>query len=331
MASNATFRCPPPDGELEQGEPPTFSVIIPAYQAADTIGEAIESALGQTRPPLEIVVCDDGSTDGLESALEPFGEQIVVLHRQHRGAGAARNEALRAATGDFVALLDADDVFAPERLELLGELAGARTDLDILSTDAYFEVDGRVTGRFHELNAFAVENQRRSIVERCFIVGGAVRRSHSLDVGGFDESPDIAPAEDWDLLIRLILDGSRAGLVELPLLHYRKHPGAMTANRQRALRSRVAVLEKTARHPQLTPAERQLVERLRIAANARSALLEAEALAAGRRRGFRRQLFRIAADEGLPRSVRLKIAVLAITSSFPVPVSRRRATEPSDA
>src|SRR5881397_737144 len=159
----------PPERPAEPGPPPSFSVIIAAYQAAHTIGEAVESALEQTSPPHEVIVCDDGSTDDLAGTLTPYGGRIVLLRKENGGAASARNVALRAASGEFVAQLDSDDAFLPTRLEALGELAGARPDLDILATDANFEVDGHVVGRFYGSQPFPIEHQRTAIFDRCFV------------------------------------------------------------------------------------------------------------------------------------------------------------------
>ena len=99
------FLAPPPERPAEPGPPPSFSVIIAAYQAAHTIGEAVESALEQTSPPHEVIVCDDGSTDDLAGTLTPYGGRIVLLRKENGGAASARNVALRAASGEFVAQL----------------------------------------------------------------------------------------------------------------------------------------------------------------------------------------------------------------------------------
>ena len=220
---------PIPARPLEPGPVPSFSVIIAAYQAAATIGEAVDSALSQTLPPVEVIVCDDGSTDDLEAALAQYRERITVLRQENRGAAAARNAASRAARGDFVAILDADDVYMPERLEALGALAAARPDLDILSTDTYFEVEGELAGRFNDQrHPFAIADQRTEILRRCFILyNAAVRRERLLELGGFDET--LAQAEDWELWIRLILAGSRAGTVDEPLARYRMTPDSLTS------------------------------------------------------------------------------------------------------
>ena len=150
---SGSFHTPPPPPGLERGHVPSFSVLIPAYQAERFVVAAVESALAQTRPPLEVIVCDDGSTDGTREALEPYRDRIVYLRKENGGEGSAKNAAARAASGDFVVLLDADDTYLPERLEALGQLAAARPDLDLVTTDAFIEVDGeaarRVYARLH--------------------------------------------------------------------------------------------------------------------------------------------------------------------------------------
>src|SRR5437764_1122040 len=208
----------PPDGSAAPGPAPTFSIIIAAYQVADVIGEALESAFTQTVPPVEVVVCDDGSTDDLAAALRPYRDRIALVHNEtNRGEAAAKNAAARAASAEFVAILDADDIYLPDRLEALGELATARPDLDILTSDAYLELNGvRIRRCYGPDWTFEVRDQRRAILERNFIFGlAAVRRDRMLAAGGFDEQ--IRWTTDWGLWIRLILEGSKAGAVDEPL------------------------------------------------------------------------------------------------------------------
>lgn len=247
---------PPPEGEIGIGDLPTFSVIIAAYQAAHLVGDAVSSALAQTRPAHEVIVCDDGSTDDIEGALEPYRDRIILIRQENRGEAAAKNAATRAASGDFVAVLDADDMYLPERLEAIAELAAARPDLDILTTDAYLELDGEVLRRCYTAAfRFVSDDQRRGILEDNFILGQvAVRRERLLEVGGFDES--IFWATDWDCWLRLILDGSSAGLVAEPLARYRVQTGSLSSQRARMFAGRVATLEKALARPDLTPHER---------------------------------------------------------------------------
>ena len=250
------FHAPTPTRPIETVPVPTFSIVIPTYNAAGTVAGAVESALSQTLAA-EVIVCDDGSTDDLEAALAPYLDAIRVLRKHNGGGASALNAAARAATSDFIAILDADDVYSARRIEALGELAAARPDLDIVTTDAYLESNNQIVGRFHRATPFAVEDQRVGIMRSCFIGGWpAVRRERVL-ADGWDESFRIG--YDWDHWLRLILDGARAGLVDEPLMSYRLH-GNLTGNRVESLRERVRLLENALVHPTLTRRERRVLD-----------------------------------------------------------------------
>src|SRR3954452_14945140 len=103
-------------------ERPTISVVIPAYEAAGTIAEAVESALSQEPPPDEVIVADDGSTDPLQEGLEPYRDRVALPRLPHAGGAAARNAACGRASGDFVLFLDADDLLLPGKLAALAGL-----------------------------------------------------------------------------------------------------------------------------------------------------------------------------------------------------------------
>src|SRR5215212_11526906 len=96
---------------------PLVSVVIPTYNRRRLVVEAVESALAQTYRPLEILVVDDGSTDGTEAELHRFGSAVRYLKQPNQGAAAARNRGIRAATGELVAFLDSDDLWAPAKIE----------------------------------------------------------------------------------------------------------------------------------------------------------------------------------------------------------------------
>ena len=139
-AAGPPYFAPPAKGPItERLHAPSFSVLIPCYQAADTVGSAVASVLSQTSAPHEVIVCDDGSSDALAEALEPYLDHIVVLHQENRGVAAARNLGLARASGEFVAVCDADDIYLPTMLEELSALATARGDLEILCSDALLE------------------------------------------------------------------------------------------------------------------------------------------------------------------------------------------------
>jgi glycosyltransferase involved in cell wall biosynthesis len=111
----------------------SITVIIPVYQGAGTIAHAVRSVLDQTRPPDEILIVDDGSTDDLAGALRPFGSSITLILQPNGGAGSARNTGMERARGDFIAFLDADDYWAPTKLERQLEVFRADPTLGIVS------------------------------------------------------------------------------------------------------------------------------------------------------------------------------------------------------
>ncbi len=222
---------------------------------------------------------------------------MELIHQEHAGVSAARNALLRAASGDFVVPLDADDVYRPTRLQRLAELAAARPDLDILSTDADFVVEGRVVRRFGEAVPFATESQVEAILDRCFMICPAMRRERLLAVGGYDEA--LGTAEDWDVCIRLIVAGARAGQVDEPLLEYRLRSTSLTASRGETLAQRVRVLAKAADSPGLSAGER---------AAARAALSRARSRALQR-------IAREAVEAGGPSARRRLLAVARSTDA----------------
>ncbi len=96
--------------------PLSIAAIIPTYNYAHGINQAIASALNQTLPPVEIIVVDDGSTDGTRNILDAYGSRIKYLYQQNRGASAARNAGVLAANCEWVAFLDHDDEWYPTKL-----------------------------------------------------------------------------------------------------------------------------------------------------------------------------------------------------------------------
>ena len=152
---------------------------------------------------------------------------------------------------------------SPSFWRRLAHLSAARPDLDILTTDARFVVDGRSDGTFYEKNAFPIDDQRMAMLCGCFITTKtAVRRSRLLEVGGFDAR--LKHGEDWECWLRLVLSGSRVGLVDAPLSRYHLHEGQMSARRGESLRGRLNIMTSMRTSPELTDAERsRLAEPLR--------------------------------------------------------------------
>jgi glycosyltransferase involved in cell wall biosynthesis len=320
-----SFLAPASKRPVEPGPPPTFSVIVAAYQVADLIGDALDSVRQQTVAPLEVIVCDDGSTDDLQETLRPYGDEIVLIRKQHAGEASAKNAAARAASGDFVVILDADDVYLPRRLEALTALARARPDLDVLTTDAHLVVHGRrVRRNYGPRWRFEVVDQRRAILERNFIFGhAAVRRKRLLEHGGFDEA--ILWTTDWDLWLRLILDGSLAGMVDEPLALYRLRQTSLTARRRELALGKIATLEKAERNAALRPEERPVVAGALAGYRRELGLIDLRnALLAGDP-GVRRAAVELVAARGFSGKSRLEAGAIAFAPKPFAALLRRRA------
>ena len=308
-------------------ERPSLSVIIAAYEAADVVADAVESALAQTAPPHDVVVCDDGSTDDVEGALRRFGSAVRLVRQANGGEAAAKNTAARAAGGEYVVVLDADDVFLPERLEAIGDVLAARPDLDVLTTDGWVELEGETVRRvYHDGFRFPVAGQRREILRGNFVFGlAAVRRSRLLEAGGFD--PAIRHTTDWDLWLRLVHDGSLIGCIETPLARYRLRSGSLSSQRARMLEGRLQTLAKARAALPLSPDERAALDEAAAALSSRLAReLAVEALRDDAP-GARRLAARAAVSPGQVPLTRLKM--LAATAA-PRLVGRRLARRPRE-
>lgn len=287
---------PPPEPSEPKSGSPTFTIVIPAYQVAPYIAETVRSALEQTVAPHEVVVVDDGSTDGIDAALAPYIGRITLVRQPNRGPGAAKLAGARAATGDFVSLLDGDDYYLPERLEALTEAVCARPDLDIFVTNAYMELDGcRLRTVYDETWSFASDDQRGEILRRCFLLGhSAVRRSLLMSI----EEIDRHLIDDWFCWATLILRGARAGLVDQPLSCYRVRPGSLSTGQLALLRAGIETLDALEQQPSARPDDRTVLAETRERWRLDLALEEArEALRCGDGEA-RRLLAGIARDSG---------------------------------
>ena len=118
---------------------PKVSVVIPTYQHAHFVAQAISSVLSQTYCDLEVIVVDDGSTDDTQEIVAGFGEQIrVVQHEKNSGLSAARNTGIQLSRGEYVAFLDADDIWLPEKLEKQIPLFERDESVGLVSSDMFF-------------------------------------------------------------------------------------------------------------------------------------------------------------------------------------------------
>lgn len=227
---------------------PLVSVIVPAFDAEAHLAAAIDSALAQTYSPLEIVVVNDGSTDRTGEIARGFGDRIVCVEQENRGLAGARNAGLRAARGELVALLDADDAWLPERLERCVTVLVDRPEVGMVTTDAYVVegtvlTDRRYYGGYQRYPWPDDGAQLDEIAQRNFLFVSVVFRRDLLDqCGTFDES--LHRAEDYDLWTRFLLHGARAALVPEPLALYCVRPDSLSRARGAQWDAHLTILER---------------------------------------------------------------------------------------
>lgn len=209
---------------------PLVSVIVPAYQAQETLGAALSGALTQTYPRVEVVVCNDGSTDATDAIASAYGDLVRVVRQPNGGLPSARNAAIRAARGDLIALLDADDLWFPPHVQAAVQMLGRIPDgRGIVSCNSYYLTPYGTNPRrtvFARGYPIPADEQRMRILEGNFVsIPTLFPGALWDDLGGFDES--MRSLEDYDFWARAIFAGWR--------VHFQMHPHAMYRRSARSL------------------------------------------------------------------------------------------------
>jgi len=248
-------------------EQPLVSVAIPAYNAQATIAQTLDSLLAQTHRNLDIVVVDDGSTDGTWEVLQRYGDRVRAIRQTNAGIGAARNASVQAARGEFIALLDADDLCMPQRMAVQLRYLQTHPDILLCSSDfsafdetgtlgasycgVYYHrcnpAHGGVRARYpHEELFSPVEGESPvrvfwgqvddELEQGNFIHPPTVmfRREALQRAGGFD--PDIKIICEWEWFVRVARAGPVAHL-DVPLLNYRRSPTQISSDPRAAVDS----------------------------------------------------------------------------------------------
>jgi glycosyltransferase involved in cell wall biosynthesis len=278
-----------------------LSVVIPTWNRARLVGEAVESALGQEGADLEVIVVDDGSTDGTAEVIEQrFGKSVKLLRMATRsGVGAARNKGVCQATGDLLSFLDSDDLWLPGKLKAELDVLERFPDAEAIVSDSRFIVNGQFIGtsRFAENGALATTGGRnqwvddspwlwtipRNSVSTC---GITLCRRAVTKLGQPLFATDLHSCEDWELEVRLyqecrvvalpevwshvrwIDDGTRIG---------RACPGQPRSRRQEIglLRDQLTVIERSIHPGRLTADLRRALADVRCRISSELARLEA--------------------------------------------------------
>ena len=215
---------------------PTISVVIPVFNGEQWLREAIDSALNQTYPPLEIIVVDDGSADGSPEIASSYPPPVRVVRQENAGAAVTRNRGVEGSRGRLIAFLDADDWWEPTKLDRHAEVH-SRDDSVGLSFSAKvleFSDGRRVREDLPADMSHFVESDHFS-GRHCVVPSVAVgQRDLILQMGGFDSR--MFPCEDQDLFLRMMLAAKWAPIREPVTIMRRGHVSA-TTNLRRLLAS----------------------------------------------------------------------------------------------
>jgi glycosyltransferase involved in cell wall biosynthesis len=228
------------------------SVVIPTYNRAGLIRETLDSVLAQTHRDIEVLVVDDGSTDDTAAIIGAYGSLVRYLRQPNAGQAAARNNGTRAATGDFIAFVDDDDLWLPHKLERQLAALTARSDAEpyawvYCDAQVFDGVTGQPLHRFSQINPPHTGWVGAMLLQRDFIASPTplIRRDIFEHVGYFDESALLRRREDWDMWLRIAAHVPIAYVPEA-LARYRLH--GQTATRSEDMwtvyRSRAAVIER---------------------------------------------------------------------------------------
>lgn len=232
-------------------EPPLVSVIIPAYNCDRYITKAIDSVLAQTYQTFEIIVVDDGSSDSTPTILRQYGNRIRAVRQPNRGVAIARNTGISLAHGEWIAFLDADDVFLPHKLGAQLAFADLHPHLGMVHS-GWRRVSSTgdvltIVEPWHQVPTLTLESWLRwkPVLPSAMLF----RRTWLQKSGGFD--PRFPPAEDTELVLRLSAMGCQADWLRQVVADYRQHENSAMHKGLPQARSLAAVIDHFFNQPNL--------------------------------------------------------------------------------
>lgn len=215
------------------------SIITPIFNAEKFIKETIDSVLKQSYEHWELILIDDGSTDQTHHAIKPYlnDKRIKYLYQENQGQGKARNTGILQSTGDFIAFLDSDDLWIPEKLSLQMTIFDAH-NVDLVYSNAFI-IDSNGIQSEQILNSGSLAGMQHDCEILRKLIRGEIfipiltvisKRQALISLQGFDERSDLKNAEDFDLWIRMTLQGMKFYFYDQCLSYYRVHENQSTAN-----------------------------------------------------------------------------------------------------
>jgi glycosyltransferase involved in cell wall biosynthesis len=256
---------------------PRISVIIPAYNTSQYIGEALDSVFAQSFSDYEVIVINDGSPDTpeLERVLEPYQQRIRYLKKENGGLASARNAGLRVSRGEIIVMLDSDDYWLPDYLEKQVASLTSAPDVAVSYTNAMLFGDSPLAGKDF-MTLFPSEGDvtfASMLEEKVHVMGTCmVKREVIFDMGLYDET--LRASEDFDLWLRVAHKGWKIVYLREPLFMYRRRAGCLSEDQAFFWKNVGKVFDKIERTMELTPRERGVFEERRRFMRARLALYE---------------------------------------------------------
>lgn len=236
---------------------PRVSAIITTYNRRAFVHEAVDSVLAQTYGDWELIVVDDGSTDGTDEALRRYGEKLRYIFQKNEGASAARNRGLELAGGEFVAFLDSDDLWLPRKLQVQVACMDGHPDCQICYTDEIWIRRGRRVNPKKRHAKYSGEIYSHCL-PLCIISPSSalMRRGLFKEVGAFD--PTLPVCEDYDLWLRVAASFPVFFIPQQLIVKRGGHPDQLSQRSWGNDRYRVQALVKMLESGALTPKQRRL-------------------------------------------------------------------------
>ncbi len=228
---------------------PKVSIIIPTYNRALMIREAVESVLSQSFKDFEVIVVDDGSTDNTEEVLKPVSNRIRYIKQGNQGNAAARNTGIKAASGEIIAFNDSDDLWFPEKLERQVGYLDEHPEVDMVCGNGIFFGDPELEGKKVIPDKRAVSLERDGVSLKAIFMKSSIRtptivaRRHVVeDLQGFD--PAFKVCVDLDFAFRVLAEKYKVAFINEPLFKLRKHSGHIGGDSERRTLYNIKAIEK---------------------------------------------------------------------------------------
>lgn len=226
---------------------PKVSVLLPAYNAAEHLGKAINSILGQAFTDFELIIINDGSTDGTQELLKDFSDpRIHVIHQENLGLPKALNAGIKASRGTYIARQDADDISLSDRLGKQVDFLDAHPSYGLVGSWSQIMTPAGPTSRQHLHPTSNGELQARLLVNNQFVHSAVMMRASCLNITGlYSENPKHFPPEDYDLWIKFARHFQVANLPQV-LIQYLEVPTSISRTKELLIQTRAATMSKNA-------------------------------------------------------------------------------------